>query len=261
MNSRYLVRPSILCAALLAGIPLQAAQMAAGNPYEEALPGWEATLQTHVDELGRIDFHGVERAPQDLARFVAAIAAVSPRTRPDLFPTRAEIIAYHINAYNALAMQGVLERGIPDGFTSFFSRASFFRLRGVVIGGEKTNLYTYENQVIRKQHEPRTHFALNCMVKDCPRLPRVAFRPETLEKQLEAAAKEFFANSKYLLVNAQNKTAMVSSILKFYTADFVASGKAADLLSYINRYAPEPVPAEFKVKFMPYDWRINQQPG
>jgi hypothetical protein len=259
MISRYFVRLLLLYAPLLAGIPLQAAQMAP-NPYEEALPRWEATLQAHVDELGRIDFYGVAEAPEDLAAFVAAIAAVSPQTRPDLFPTRAQVIAYHINAYNALAMQGVLERGIPDGFTSFFSRASFFRLRGVVIGGEKTNLYTYENQVIRRLHEPRTHFTLNCMVKDCPRLPRAAFRSQTLEEQLEAAAKEFFAGSKHLWVNAENKTAMVSSILKFYTADFVASGKARDLLSYINRYAPEPVPAEFKVQFIPYDWRINQQP-
>jgi hypothetical protein len=260
MISRFFLRLLVLYVPLLAGVPLQAAQMATPNPYEEALLRWEATLQDHVDELGRIDFHGVAQAPEGLAAFVTAIAAVSPQTRPDLFTTRAHVIAYHINAYNAVAMQGVLERGIPDGFTSFFSRVSFFRLRGVVIGGEETNLYTYENEVIRGLHEPRIHFALNCMVKDCPRLPRAAFRPQTLEEQLETAAKEFFAGSKYLWVDAGNQTTMVSSILKFYTADFVASGKAKDLPSYINRYAPDPVPAEFKVKFIPYDWRINKQP-
>ena len=166
MILRSLLRLLVLYAPLLACIPSQAAQMAPFNPYEEALPGWEATLQAHVDELGRIDFYAVAEAPEDLVVFVTAIAAVSPQNHPDLFPTRAHVIAYHINAYNALAMQGVLERGIPDGFTSFFSRASFFRFRGVAIGGEKTNLYTYENQVIRRLQEPRTHFALNCIVMD-----------------------------------------------------------------------------------------------
>ena len=37
------------------------------------------------------------------------------------------------------------------------------------------SLYTLENDVIRPLGDERVHFALNCMVVSCPRLPRVAF--------------------------------------------------------------------------------------
>ena len=236
------------------------AQSAADNVYVQALPAWADVLRNHVDDQGRIDFVGVQANPERLTEFVAAIAAVSPQTHPELFPERAQVLAYHINAYNALALQGVLDRDIPKGFTTFFKRASFFRLRGVVMGGETTNLYTYENQVIRPLDEPRTHFALNCMVKDCPRLPQEPFLAATLDAQLDAAAKEFFSSNKYLQVDDQAKRAEVSSILKFYTKDFVASGKAQDLHVYINRYAPMAVPEDYKIRFIKYDWRLNAQP-
>lgn len=252
--------PFFALAVLLLMSGMARAEVATTNLYEAALPAWAEVLQQHVDPLGRIDFAALAAAPESLAAVVAAIAAVSPESHPQWFPTRDHVLAYHINAYNALAMQGVLDRGIPEGFTSFFKRASFFRLRGIVIGGKQTNLYTYENQVIRPLAEPRTHFALNCMVKDCPRLPQEPFLPATLEQQLEAATRAFFSSSKYLRLDADQEQVHVSSILKFYTKDFVPSGRARDLPSYINRYAPEPISPGYRVRFIKYDWRINAQP-
>lgn len=233
---------------------------ATDNAYVRALPAWADLLRKHVDDQGRIDFVGVQAESTQLAEFIAAIAQVSPQTHPELFPERSQVLAYHINAYNALALQGVLDRDIPKGFTSFFKRASFFRLRGMIMGGETTNLYTYENQVIRPLDEPRTHFALNCMVKDCPRLPQEPFLAETLDTQLEAATKEFFGSTKYLRVDKDAKRAEVSSILKFYTKDFVPSGKTQQLHGYINRYAPVAIPDDYRIRFIKYDWRLNAQP-
>ena len=230
------------------------------NPYTATLSGWETVLNEFVDVKGRVDFQGVSENDSDLNAFVAAIAQVSPTSHPELFPNTQHVIAYHINAYNALAMHGVLERGIPAGFTSFTKRASFFRFRGVVVGGEKTNLYTYENAVIRPLGEARVHFALNCMVKSCPRLPMTAFRPETLEKQLQEATLEFFANPAHLRVDDEKEIVEVSSILKFYTEDFAESGKRQDLTPYIERYSSRKIPANYKVRYMKYDWRLNKQP-
>ncbi|MFT4823690.1 MAG: hypothetical protein ACJAUG_001456 [Halioglobus sp.] len=78
--------------------------------------------------------------------------------------------------------------------------------------------------------DARAHFALNCMVRDCPRLPRVPFRAELLDQQLESASWEF-----------------------------VASEKCSDHGSYINRYVKNQIPKSFKVKFIKYDWTINQR--
>lgn len=231
------------------------------NPYLDSLSNWQNVLINYVDEEGRTDFQGVANNPADLDAFIMAIGKVSPATHKELFTTRKQILAYHMNSYNALAMHGVIERGIPKGFSSFFKRASFFRYRKVIIGGKKTNLYHYENRVIRPLDEPRTHFALNCMVRDCPRLPKQVFTEENLEEMLQSLSIEFLNSEKHVEVDLTNKTVWVSAILDFYTKDFVRSGKANDLIYYINLFRIEEIPADYQVKFMEYDWTVNISPS
>lgn len=229
--------------------------------YQTALASWSRTLQMYVDEQGRTDFRALASDNDDLRQFVSFVESTSPASHPDLFATDEEVLAYHINAYNALAMYGVIDEGIPSDFDGFFKRLSFFKLRSVVVGGKKTSLYDYENKVIRPLDEPRVHFALNCMVKDCPRLPQEVFQANTLEQQLEAAAQEFFNKDKHIRIDADKRTVYVSKILDFYTEDFVPSGKARDLTEYVNRYAKMMVPEGYRVKFIDYNWTINQQPA
>ena len=136
---------------------------AQSNPYQDSLDEWASVLNEYVDEQGRTDFVGLAKDTSKLQHFVDAIAEVSPATHPELFDTRDKVLAYHINAYNALAMKGVIERNIPKHLNSLIRRASFFKFRSVVIGGKKTNLYDYENKVIRPMGEARVHYALNCI--------------------------------------------------------------------------------------------------
>lgn len=235
--------------------------IAAENPYNNAFPAWQNILAKHVDAEGRIDFVSLKNQSDDLEKFVKAIEQVSPEANPDLFPSKNEVIAYHVNAYNALAMWGVLERDIPKNFSSLLKRASFFKFRKVVIGGKTTNLLDYETKVIRPLGEARTHFALNCMVKDCPRLPQTAFNAATLDQELEAASREFFAKDKHILIKSDKKEVHLSGIMKFYTKDYVPSGKKQDLVAYVNQFRDDKIPEEYKVKFIKYDWTINQQPA
>lgn len=241
---------------------LQAAQanQSSNNPYLDALPKWQKVLETFVDEKGRIDFHAIAKEPNDLSSFVSAIEAVSPSSSPELFPNRDAVLAYHMNAYNALAMWGVIERDIPKNFSSLFKRASFFKLRSVVIGGKKTNLYDYENKVIRPLDEPRTHFALNCMVKDCPRLLQKAYYADTLDADLQAVSQEFFSKEQHIRLDDDAKQVYLSGIMKFYTKDFTPTGKKQDLIPYVNQFSAKKVPEDYKVKFIKYDWTVNQQP-
>lgn len=241
---------------LMAAVPA-----VAENGWIEALTDWERVLVQYVDAGGRTDFKALAGDRAALDRVVTVIGMISPATAPQLFPNRQDVIAYHLNAYNALAMQGVLDVGIPDSFASFLKRAGFFKFRPVTIGSQRTSLYDYENKVIRPLGEPRVHFALNCMVRDCPRLPREPFLGATLEVQLEAAAREFFSQDNHLRRRDDTREVWVSEILKFYTEDFVTSGKPQDLVGYINRYLPAPIPPTYRVRFIPYDWTINQQPA
>lgn len=232
----------------------------AGNPYLAALPLWANTLEKFVDEQGRTNFKAVTDDRAELTEFLAVIAEVSPASHPDLFSSQEEVLAYHINAYNALAMAGVVDRGIPKNFSSLLKRASFFKFRSVRIGGKKTNLYDYENKVIRPLGEPRMHFALNCMVKDCPRLPQTVFTAQNLERDLQNAAVEFFNKDTHIQLKAESMEVHLSGIMKFYTKDYVASGKKQDLIGYVNQYRESSIPESYKVKFIKYDWTVNQQP-
>ena len=228
--------------------------------YQSALAGWSRTLQMYVDEQGRTDFKALASNTGDLQQFVSFVAVTSPASHPHLFASDKEVLAYHINAYNALAMYGVISEGLPRDFDSFFKRLRFFKFRDVVIGGRETSLQDFENDVIRSLRDPRVHFALNCMVRDCPRLPQQPFLAQNLEQQLEAAALEFFAKKKHTRIDAEKRTLYVSKILDFYTKDFVPSGNKRDLLDYVNRYAKMAVPEGYRVEFIQYDWTINQQP-
>jgi hypothetical protein len=217
-------------------------------------------LKRFIDEQGRTDFQALAADRSDLDAFVAYVARVSPDTSPELFPRRVDVLAYHLNAYNALAMKGVIDTGATDGFTSFVKRQLFFRLRKVFVGGRSMSLSTYENDVIRPLGEPRVHFALNCMARSCPRLPQEAFNADELEAQLEAAAREFLNDSRNVRVDAAAREVWLSSILDFYTEDFAPDGKRQSLIAYVNRYRDEPIDTGFAVRFIPYDWTLNRLP-
>ncbi len=253
----YLKQLLLLFCILLAASPSYAASK---TDYQEALSSWSKVLTEFVDEQGKVDFIALEKQPEDLKQFVHFIARVSPSSHPSLFQSKQAVLAYHINAYNALAMWNVISTGIPSGFHYFIKRFWFFKSIKVFIGGDMTSLYDYENNVIRKLAEPRIHFALNCMVRDCPRLPRKVFVAETLEQDLTQLSQEFFNTQKHLYIDHEQKIVYVSEILDFYTEDFVASGKPQDLLAYINQFRPTAIPNDYQLEFIDYDWTINQQP-
>ncbi|MDH4395020.1 MAG: DUF547 domain-containing protein [Limnobacter sp.] len=240
------------CSTLIA--PPQSAESAAS--YQQAMATFDAVLKKHVDAQGRVNFVAIAQAPQALESVVRFIANESPANRPAVYDTPQKVLAYHINAYNALAMYAVVKEGIPQalkGFTFF----RFFLFNRVVVGGESMSLYSYENKIIRKLGDPRIHFALNCMSVGCPQLPQDIFEPTKLNQQLDAEAREFFADPRQLVV--KDNVVMVSEILKFFTEDFLAA--APSLQAYINKYAPTPVPMDSKIEFIKYDWTVNRWPN
>ncbi len=250
MRAALLVAAGLLGGCAVYGPPKSAA------PAAEPRESWARVLSTQVDERGRVNFAALAGAPEDLERYVAWVYDSGPGNRPELFRTPQDVLAYHLNAYNALAMYAVIDSGIPES-NSGFSKVSFFALRQVRVGGQGMSLRTYENDIIRKLGDPRVHFALNCMSLSCPRLPREPFVAANLEQQLEREARYFFSESRNLRVDDAAKTVWMSEILDFFPEDFLAH--APSLIAYVNRYLGKPVPADYKVRFTPYDWTIARQ--
>ena len=210
--------------------------MTAGD-REQAEAAWARVLARYVDAGGRIDFEGLAANRTDLNHFVSLVYAVAPNNRPDLFRGPQDVLAYHINAYNALALYGVITAGIPDALSGT-RKLWFFVLRQSRVGERSISLYSYENDVIRKLGDPRIHFALNCMVAGCPRLPREPFAGARLDQQLDSAARLFFSESRNFTLDTQSKVIRVSEILRFYADDFLAV--EASLTRYLSRYRELP---------------------
>ena len=104
-------------------------------------------------------------------------------------------------------------------------------------------------------NDPRVHFALNCLAAACPVLPRRPFIATALDAQLEREARAFFARPQNLRIDATTRTVWVSELMNFYPEDFVPR-PAASLIDYVNRYAPAVLPADFRVRFIAYDWTV-----
>ncbi len=210
---------------------------------------WGAVLAGSVDDRGRIDFAAVAREPANLDAYVAWLAgSATPAERPAK-------IAYLLNAYNALAMYNAVRSGIPPELDS--RKVKFFYRDRFELGGRRISLYALENQEIRPLRDPRVHFALNCMARSCPRLPKEPFRAETLEADLDRLAREFLNDPRNAAVDPAAKVVRFSEILKFYTEDFLKA--APSLISYANRYRDEKIPEDYRVEFIPYDWTLNRQ--
>lgn len=226
------------------------------RPSEPPYDAWARVLERYVDDQGRVDFHGIKRDRADLDRFVAWVYENGPNNHPGLFSTRSDVLAFHLNAYNALSMYNVIEAGIPESLSGF-RKVGFFYLRKIRVGGEPMSLYDYENEVIRKLGEPRVHFALNCMAAGCPRLPQEVFRAETLDQQLERETVYFLNEDRNVQVDNERRVLRLSEILDFYTGDFLTA--APSLADYVNHYRSIKVPTDFDVEFIPYDWIIHRQ--
>lgn len=238
------------CATLTSTAP---AATAGPEPRER----WQRVLTDFVDDQGRVDFERLASHRADLDAYVAWVNHNGPDNRPALFANPADVLAYHLNAYNALAMHAILDEGIPATLAGL-KKVSFFYFKRVQVAGRSISLYAYENDVIRALKEPRVHFALNCMSVACPRLPREPFDGGRLDAQLDREARVFFNEPRNLRVDHAARTLQLSEILSFYTADFLNT--APSLAAYVNRYRSTAVPTNYTVQFIPYDWTVNRQP-
>jgi hypothetical protein len=250
----------VLCSVLIAGEPIEAGDLVYSNDVFIGL-----VEKYSVSEGHGVDYAAWKESPQDLAaldRQVALLASVSPVSHPEQFPERSQQRSYWISTYNTLVLQAVLElwplESVQDVKISFSSRVvpgkGFFYDRKVVVGGEETNLYKLEKEVLRQQKDPRLHFALNCASSSCPVL-----RPwEWTDEQLDTAAHDFINDTEN--VQVEDGRVHLSRIFKWYKKDF-----PKNLLEYLKRFA-EPTLAQnlqtaieqgYRLSYRNYDWSLN----
>ncbi len=216
-----------------------------------AVIAYAKVLGNFVNDKGEINFDGLAKDKADLETYISYVA----NKKFSDFSSKEILLAHHLNAYNALSMYTVIQKGIPKT-NAGFKKVKFFFLTKMDVGGTQMSLVDYENKFIRTIGEDRVHWALNCMAVSCPRLPRKPFVAATLNQDLQALSVEFFNANTNARIDEAEKTVHVTEILKFFPKDFVPS-KAPSILDYVNLYRTAPVPTNYEVEYISYDWTIN----
>ena len=181
-----MIRQLTVLAMTLMFVPAIASAASASFSHDE----WTAVLERFVDRRGLVDYAALARDRSALDRYLARLGQASPDSAPARFPDRDDPLAYWINAYNAIVLAGVLDRGVdtPSVWGDGFFGIGFFTVERARLGGARTSLKTLEDDIVRRRfRDPRVHAALNCASLGCPRLPQRAFEGATLQTDLYAA--------------------------------------------------------------------------
>ncbi len=217
---------------------------------------WDALLKKHVGADGLVNYRGFLSDSAELNTYLRSIESAHPN---DENWTRAEQMAYWINAYNAYTVQLVLRhypvRSIKDIRRGIAFVNSVWDLKFIHIQGYTYDLNNIEHNILRAVfRDARIHAAINCASYSCPPLRNEAYTPERLDAQLDDAMRRFINDPLRNRVHSQG--AQLSRIFRWFSDDFKRD--AGSLRAYINRYAHAPLSPEAPIEYLRYDWTLNE---
>lgn len=207
---------------------------------------WDNLLRKYVDSDGNVDYRAFKNDEALLDQYLEELSGQSP----SVAATREEVLVYYINLYNAATVKLIL---LNYPVLSIKEIKSPWDKKWIKVGEKTISLGHIEHKILRKLDEPRIHFAINCASYSCPKLINKAFTAENLEQLLEQASREFVNDKKRNRVGAES--AEISEIFKWYKSDFTKNGSLTD---YINLYSDVRIQDGTKLKYIQYDWSLNE---
>lgn len=237
-----------------------------GTPAAAA--GWRDAyadmLQRHTRAVPQtvgtvVDYAALRSDPRWRALVAELSAADAQATR-----TRAEKLAFWINAYNILAIDLVVEKRPRKSIKDLgnFLFPVWGREAGE-IGGRSVSLGEIEHEILRPMQEPRIHAAIVCASVSCPSLRREPYLAERIDEQLDEAMRIFLADTrKGARVDPAGNRLLLSSIFDWFAEDF---GPVGGVRVFLSSYLPEAAAAWLKgrtddvvVAYLDYDWSLNR---
>lgn len=202
-------------------------------------------LKNSVNTEGGVDYKGIKADVKRLDKYLADLQSFPPQSDW----SKAEKLAYWINAYNAYTIKLIIDNYPVSSITDLYGGKPWDH-KWIELDGQMLSLNAIENEIIRPRFkEPRIHFAVNCAAKSCPPLANTAYTKDNLETLLDQYTTAFINNSKYNKLS--NKPAEVSKIFDWYAEDF------GDVATFINKYLASRQPPIENIVYMTYDWSLN----
>ncbi|MBI4675812.1 MAG: DUF547 domain-containing protein [Chloroflexi bacterium] len=237
-------------------------------------------LHAEAYDAERNSFDYARVASSDLFLRLRETAALLVAFDPLTLRTEEQQLAFWINLYNVLVMQGVIAFGMHK---TVWEDWGFFRRTAYCIGGQRIAADHIEHGILRRNQtppytpfpvfaptdsrtkwmlprlDPRIHAALHCASRSCP--PIAVYDPANIFAQLDLAARAFVNATTHL--DFERTTIFLSPIFKWYAQDF---GGRDGILEFVSGYWQAEAQAnrlwdaraKLRLAWTRYDWTLNR---
>jgi hypothetical protein len=216
------------------------------------------------------DYKGLHANREDRARFESYLRWMAQADLSDM--SRADQIAFYINAYNACSIKAVLDHypvHTPLDVDGFFERLEF-QVAGewLKLGGSDGDSMEYD-RLIKNYRDMRAHFAVVCADRGCLPLKPGAYTGETLDADLEAAARKFVTDERHFKVVPEKREVHVSKIFEWYGPKFLNDPnrpvKSERPELYLLHWIKDPETrkllesGDYDLKIIEWSWTLNEK--
>lgn len=217
---------------------------------------WDGLLKKYVDDKGLVNYNAWKNDKGDVDSLDGYLKQFAVKAEKPADGN--EKAASLVNAYNAIAVRTILGAYPVE---SIHETKKPFQEKRWEVGGEKVSLNDIENGTLRPMLTYRAHSVLVCAARSCPPLPRSAYEAGSFEEQDDKAYRTWLGREDLNQFMPAEKKAAISSIFKWFKADFEKSGGVQKILA---RYAPKPahdfiLSQDFKPSYLSYNWGVNDQ--
>lgn len=232
----------------------------------DARQAYGELLAEVVTDDGYVDYDALESNREPLDRFVAWLA----RDEAHIGKKTKHRHAYWLNAYNALVLYQVLERGRPDSVHDVGgwlpkTGSGFFIETAFPVGGDVLSLSEIEHERVRMMElDYRDHAALNCASMSCPPLRNELYATPRLQAQLRDQMRRWVMDDERG-VRIDGDTLVVNPIFEWFERDFVFMSAGMDTCELAATYAVDNkkrsldrmIESGCKTTTFEYDWSLN----
>jgi hypothetical protein len=274
---------ALLALVLVSALPGSAAVQGFDHEHK----AWDALLKRHVvlidgGKASRVRYDGFARDRGALKSYLALLSGVSAKQFGSW--TKAQRMAFLINAYNAYTIEKILVR-YPDirsiwDFGKIFGNP--FKDEFFMLLGEPYSLDRIEHGTLRAPgayDEPRVHFAVNCASVGCPMLREEAYVAGRLDAQLEEQTRRFLSDRSRNRFDPARGRLEVSKIFDWYEVDWTSAYRGfkgtsppvrsrddflaeyAELLADTTEHQSIIRARKAPLDFLDYDWALNDVKG
>ena len=240
-------------------------------PRHDPTAAWESLLGRIVTPEGLVRYDLLQADSGPLQQFIGWLAVHGPETDGFRLLDDNRRLAWHLNAYNAFVLWGVLQHSSSGLLHSVNDVPGFFWKFDFGQDGERISLFSYETRVILPTYqEPLAHGALNCASRSCPPLRAELYSATNLQEQLEDQMRRWVDSPDPTRAAVSWDDTLhqfaFSQIFDWYSRDFRDWGAADDPCRAVRAYATGDLKERLLSHpdcphtFYPYDWSLNAAP-